>query len=51
MHASVGLLLPVLLLTLPCAPGLPFYNGFYYSPGGRDLGSDHRESACPQAMP
>ncbi|XP_023603016.1 hyaluronan and proteoglycan link protein 3 [Myotis lucifugus] len=32
MHAAMGrLLLLVLLLPLPCIPGLPFYNGFYYS--------------------
>ncbi|XP_023566059.1 hyaluronan and proteoglycan link protein 3 isoform X4 [Octodon degus] len=43
MGASVGLLLLSLLLLLPCIPGLPFYNGFYYSPGGRNLGSGHKE--------
>ncbi|XP_014389041.1 PREDICTED: hyaluronan and proteoglycan link protein 3 [Myotis brandtii] len=32
MHAAMGRLpLLVLLLLLPCVPGLPFYNGFYYS--------------------
>lgn len=32
MHATMGrLLFLVLLLPLPCVPGLPFYNGFYYS--------------------
>ncbi|KAM9586236.1 hyaluronan and proteoglycan link protein 3 [Trichechus inunguis] len=38
-------LLLVLLLLLPCAPGLPFYNGFYYSngPNGWGLGHGHGE--------
>lgn len=43
--AKMGLLFLVLLLSLSCVWGLPFYNGFYYShgPHGRTLSDGYGE--------
>lgn len=43
--AKMGLLFLVLLLSLSCVLGLPFYNGFFYShgPHGRTLSGGYGE--------